>query len=98
MKKSAAVALSALTLFSALAPVLSTEAEARRRHRGAWIAGGIALGVAAAAIAANSNRAYADDGYYYRRARGFGYSCRKWYRQCEDGYDYACEKFERRGC
>ncbi len=96
MKKASALALTALTLFSALAPIAATDAEARRyRNRGLAIGAGVVLGVAAAAAIANSNRAYAGDGY---RDRGFGYTCRKWWRQCQNGSDWACEKYDNRGC
>ncbi len=99
MKKGSALALSALALFSALAPLAATDAEARRyRNRGLAVGAGVVLGVAAAAAIANSNRAYAGDGYYYDRGRSFGYTCRKWWRQCQNGSDWACEKYDSRGC
>jgi hypothetical protein len=85
--------------FSALAPMASAPAEARHRGRGVAIGAGIVLGVTAAALLANSRRAHADDGYYHESRRSaFWETCRKWYRQCEDGSNYACEKYETRGC
>ncbi|MEZ5849087.1 MAG: hypothetical protein R3D68_00370 [Hyphomicrobiaceae bacterium] len=49
---------------------------------GAAILGGIILNEAAKA------NGYRDDGL----------SCRQLYRRCDDGQDWACRKFDRRGC
>jgi hypothetical protein len=97
MKRITASALVALVCITALIPVISTDAEARRRHRGGAIAAGVILGVAAAAIIANSNRANASE----RSSRYYGPSpgqCNRWYNRCMDGSNYACEQFETRGC
>ncbi len=99
MKKLATSALAVLMAFSAAIPVATTSAEAR--NRGAKIAGGIILGAAALAIIANSNRANAGE---YRRSGDYGRrdgwrsQCRRWYNRCQDGSNWACEKFETRGC
>lgn len=60
----------------------------RRGARGAAVAGGIALGVAAAiALSQGANAA--------PRREGYGYSCRRWYRLCEDGEGWACRRLRR---
>ncbi len=95
MQRQTSTFIAAVAAFAALVPLLDSPAEASRR-RAAGIAAGVAVGIAAAAIIANSNRAYADDRGYRRsnwRAR-----CDRWLRQCDRGNDYACEKFETRGC
>lgn len=97
MKRIAATALAVLVGITALVPVTGSDAEARRRHRGGAIAAGVVLGVAAAAIIANSNRANASE----RSSRYYGPSprqCNRWYNRCIDGSNYACEQFETRGC
>ena len=99
MKKFTSVALATLMALSAAIPVTTTSAEAR--NRGAKIAGGVILGAAALAIIANSNRANAsgyNNGYRNGRSNGFWATCNKWYRQCDRGNNYACEKYETRGC
>ena len=97
MNKFAVSALAVLTAVVAFAPATSTPADAR--NRGAKVAVGVLAGAAALAIIANSNSARAND-YGHRRGHGGGFArtCRKWYEQCEDGNNYACEKFETRGC
>ena len=99
MKQVISFSLAALIAVTAIIPATSTDAEARR-GRNVAIGAGIILGAAALAAAANSNRAYADDRGYYRSSgrSGFWRTCRKWYRQCDNGNDYACEKYETRGC
>lgn len=94
MRKFVSASLAALMAVTAMIPVSTTSAEAGRRGRNIAIGAGVILGAAALAAAANGARA---DGYRYRRS-GFWQTCRKWYRQCSDGYDYACEKYETRGC
>jgi hypothetical protein len=94
MTKITTTALAALMAFTALVPVMDDAAEARRRNRA--IVGGVILGAAALAIIANSNSARADG--YGRRRNSFAYTCNKWYNQCTNGNDYACEKYETRGC
>ena len=101
MKKFTVSALAALTAVVALAPATSTPADAR--NRGAKVAVGVLAGAAALAIIANSNSARASN-YGHRRGHrgyddgGFARTCNKWYRQCDNGNNYACEKFETRGC
>ena len=100
MKHVISFSLAALIAATAISPATSTAA-ATRRGLNIAIGAGIVLGAAALAAAANTNRAYADDrGYYYRSnsRSGFWRTCRKWYRQCDAGNDYACEKYETRGC
>jgi hypothetical protein len=92
MQRRTSTFIAAVAAFAALVPLLDTPAEARRR--GAGIVAGVAVGIAAAAIIANSNRAYANDRVYRRsnwRAR-----CDRWLRQCDRGNDYSCERFETR--
>ena len=86
--------LFALIAFGGLAAAVESPAEAGRKGRN--IAVGVALGVAAAAIIANSNRANAS-GRSYRRS-GWRSRCNRWLRECDRGNDYSCEKFETRGC
>lgn len=92
MKRSAAILASALVAFAGSVAVIDSPAEAGRKGRN--IAAGVVLGVAAAAIIANSNRAYASDRGY--RRSGWRSRCNRWLRQCDYGNDYACEKFENR--
>lgn len=96
MTRTASVLAAALVAFGGLVAAIDNPAEAGRR-KGAAIAAGVVLGVAAAAIIANSNRAYADDRPRYRRS-GWRATCDRWLRQCDRGNDYSCEKFETRGC
>jgi hypothetical protein len=102
MKQLISLSLAALIAVTAVIPASSTVAEARR-GRNIAIGAGIILGAAALAAAANSNRAYAGDREYRSYSRssgrsGFWERCRRWYRQCDRGNDYACEKYETRGC
>lgn len=94
MKKFVSASLAALLAVTAMIPATSTVAEARNRGRNVAIGAGIILGAAALAAAANRSEAR---GYRSDR-RGFWATCRKWYRQCDAGNDYACEKYETRGC
>ena len=94
MNRTSSVFAAALVAFGGLVAALDNPAEAGRR--GAGIAAGVVLGVAAAAIIANSNRAYASDRGY--RRSGWRATCDRWLRQCDRGNDYSCEKFETRGC
>jgi hypothetical protein len=79
--------LVALAAFAALAPITSAPVEAR--NNGGKIAAGVILGAAALAILSNSAKA---------RPNSFEAKCYRWYHQCRDGNDWACEKFDRRGC
>ena len=94
MPRTSATAMAALAAFAMLIPVLDDAAEAKKRHRGAGIAAGVVLGVAAAAIIANSGSARADSSSHRKWVR----RCNRWYNQCMDGNDYSCEKYETRGC
>jgi hypothetical protein len=63
-----------------------------RRHDGK-VAAGIALGLlGAAALAASSSRAAAEERYESRYER----RCRRWQYRCEDGDFRSCRKFDRR--
>lgn len=93
MKKLPTLALTALTLFSVLATIASTDAEARRRHHGRNVALGVLGTAAAVAIIAGSSRsAYADDDYRYRRGPS---RCDRLAYRCNNGSDWACDKYER---
>ncbi|MEQ1669870.1 MAG: hypothetical protein ABL893_03335 [Hyphomicrobium sp.] len=97
MKRFATFAMTALLAASTAIPAVSTPAEAR--NRGAKIAAGVVLGAAALAIIANQNRANASEYRGERRSRsGFWRTCDKWLNQCNRGNNYACEKYETRGC
>lgn len=92
MKKFIYSSLVALTAISAAIPVVTTNAEARRGHghgRGLAIGAGVLLG--AAALAAGSRRSYAGDRHYYNG----GSQCRRWRWRCNDGSDWACDKYDR---
>lgn len=95
MNKFVSASLAALMAVTTIIPATTTSADAGRRGRNIAIGAGVVLG--AAALAAAASRAEARD-YSYRRSSGFYATCRKWYRQCEYGNDYACEKYETRGC
>lgn len=94
MNKFVSASLAALMAVTTLIPATSTDAEARR-GRNLAIGAGVVLG--AAALAAAASRSEARD-YRYSRSSGFARTCRKWYYQCDRGNDYACEKYETRGC
>ena len=70
--------------------------EARR------VAAGVVLGAAALAIIASQNKAnageYRGEGRHHGRRSGFWNTCNKWYNQCSNGNNWACEKYETRGC
>jgi hypothetical protein len=85
--RSTTTALVAVAMFAALAPPTSAPVEAG--HRGGNFAAGIILGAAALAILSSSARAHPNS---------FAAKCYRWYHQCRDGNDWACEKFETRGC
>jgi hypothetical protein len=90
-------ALAALLAFGAALPATSTDAEAGHR-RGALIAGGIILGATALAIA-GSRRAHASSpDYADDEDEAFRRRCHQLEHRCDAGSDWACEKFERRGC
>jgi hypothetical protein len=89
MKKLATTSLAALMAVSAVMPAMTTSAEAGH-GRGVAIGAGVILGAAALAAAAN-----AADAREYRRSR-WRQRCRYWYNRCEDGSDWACEKYENR--
>lgn len=94
MNRSASLLAAALVAFGGMVAAIDSPAEAGRKGRN--IAVGVALGVAAAAIIANSNRAYASDRGY--RRSGWRSRCNRWLRECDRGNNYSCEKFETRGC
>lgn len=97
MKRFAILALTTLLAVSTAIPAVSTPAEAR--NRGGKIAAGVVLGAAALAIIASQNKANAGEYRGERRSRsGFWRTCEKWLNQCNNGYGYACEKYETRGC
>ncbi len=92
MKKIATMAFTTLLAFSAALPATTAPADAR--NRGAKIAAGVLVGAAALAIIANSDRANASRS---RRA-SWQRNCDRLYDRCQNGSDYACEKFETNGC
>lgn len=96
MNKFVSASLAALMAISTIIPATSTVAEARR-GRNLAIGAGVILGAAALAAAASRSEARSY-GYSNRRGSGFYATCRKWYRQCDRGNDYSCEKYETRGC
>ena len=89
MKTLTTFSCAALMAMGAILPASTTPADAR--HGRGKVAAGIFLGAAALAIIANSSGASASERRWARR-------CNRWYDQCMDGNDYACEKFETRGC
>lgn len=84
--------VAAVMAFTAMAPVTSTPAEAR--NRGAKVAAGVILGVAALAIIANSSSSARASG----NRESFAHKCHRWYNECTNGRNSSCEKFETRGC
>lgn len=90
MNKISAFGMAALMAATVIIPATTQDAEAGRRGRA--LAAGAVLGLAGAAIIANSNRAYAGDRYYERR--GYRSQCRRWAYRCDRGNDYACDKYE----
>lgn len=97
MKKFATQALAALLAASVVVPTLSTSAEARHGRRGALIAGGVILGATALAIA-SSRHAHADEYYSDDYDDTFRRRCRYLAHRCNEGSDWACDKYEQRGC
>lgn len=91
LRKSISAGLAAILAVSASVPTATT---ADARNRGGKIAAGIALGIAAGALIANSRRSHADDGYYVRRSGEYN-RCERWAWKCDRGNDWACEKFDR---
>lgn len=85
MKTLATTSLAALMAMFAVMPASTTPAEARH-GRGLAIGAGVVLGAAALAAAAEARDRR---GYSWRR------QCRRWYIRCEDGSDWACEKYDR---
>ncbi len=106
MKLMSMTVVTALLAFGAAMPVTSQPAEAR--HRGAAVAGGVILGAAALAIIANSNRAHAgeyDEERHVVRHHddddeddAFARRCHQLQHRCNEGSDWACEKYDERGC
>lgn len=94
MNRYAVNGFAALMALSAVAPAMTTDAEARR-GRGAAIGAGVALGILGAAAIAGANRSYADDGYGYDRGYGYRDACGKWAYRCDRGSGWACDKYER---
>ena len=92
MNRYAVNGLATLMALSAVAPAVTTDAEARR-GRGAAIGAGVALGILGAAAIAGSNRSYADDGY--GDDRGYRNTCSRWAYRCDRGNGWACDKYER---
>jgi hypothetical protein len=97
MNKIATSTLAALMAVTAVIPATTTSAEAGHR-RGAWIAGGVILGATALAIA-GSRRAHASEVYVDEdEDEAFRRRCHQLEHRCNEGSDWACEKYERRGC
>jgi hypothetical protein len=96
MNKIATSTLAALMAVSAVLPAMTTQAEARR-GRGALIAGGVILGATALAIA-GSRRSHASEYYADDEDDSWRRRCRQLEHRCNEGSDWACEKYERRGC
>jgi hypothetical protein len=63
----------------------------RNRYKGAAIAGGIAAAAAAAIILSQGANASEPR----RGGGGYGNSCRRWLRACDDGEGWACRKYRR---
>jgi hypothetical protein len=96
MKSLTSTAMAALLAVSAIIPATSQPAEAR--NRGAWIAGGVILGATALAIA-GSRRSHASEVYVDEdEDEAFRRRCHQLEHRCNEGSDWACEKYERRGC
>ncbi len=91
MKSLTGMVLAAALGVSAVLPAMTTDADARRGHRGAAIGAGIALGILGAAAIANSDRAYADDNYV---VDDYPDQCSRWQYRCERGNEWACDKYE----
>ena len=89
MRKMLIVSTTALMVAALVIPAITTPAHADRRGRG--IAAGVVLGVAAAALIANSSRANADERRWARQ-------CNRLYNRCRDGSYSACDRFEANGC
>lgn len=79
--------LFAALLVAATMLVSSTDAEARRWHRGVGIGLGVAAGLTALYVISESARANG-----YRR----GPSCRGLLARCDDGQRWACRRFNER--
>jgi hypothetical protein len=95
MKSLTATAMAALMAVSAIIPATSQPAEAR--NRGAWIAGGVILGATALAIA-GSRRSHASEYYADDEGNQWRRRCHRLLHRCNDGSDWACEKYETSGC
>lgn len=98
--KTASAFTTALTAFSLALASFAGAADAGHRGRNAAI--GVAAGIATLAIIAGaSSRAHAhdyDDGDYQPRRSSWRARCERLYDRCNDGSDWACEKYETSGC
>lgn len=95
MKKLITTLAAVLIAFTAVLSTASPSAEAAKGRKRALAAGAI-LGLAAAAALSSNANAYERRGYD-RRSSGRNH-CRRLYRKCVNGNDYACERYETGGC
>lgn len=65
-----------------------------RSHTGRNVAAGVAAGVIGAIILNEAAKASSSSSSY----ESDGLSCRQLERRCDDGKDWACRKYDRRGC
>lgn len=99
--KTVSAFVTALMVFSLALTSFGTSADARHGRNTAI---GIAAGIATLAIIAGASRARAeryddDEEYRPRRYRsGGGISCSRLLRKCNNGSNWACEKYETGGC
>lgn len=96
MNKIATSTLAALMAVTAVIPATTTSADAGHR-RGAWIAGGVILGATALAIA-GSRRSHASEYYADDEGDQWRRRCHRLEHRCNEGSDWACEKYETSGC
>jgi hypothetical protein len=86
-----AASFAVLSIVAAATP----SAEAAKGRKRALAAGAV-LGLAAAAALSSNANAYERRGY--ERRSGWRSHCRRLYRKCVNGNDYACERYETGGC
>lgn len=94
--KSISALMAGLMVFSIGLTTLADHADAGHRSR-RNAAVGVALGAAALAVIAASKNARADEEYRPRR-NSWRNRCMRLLDRCNDGSNWACEKYETGGC
>lgn len=99
--KTASIFMTALMAFAVGATAFVDTADAGKRSRRNAVVG-VGVGLAALALiaaASQSKKAYAGERSYRRNGYGGGQNyCGRLLRKCNNGSNWACEKYETGGC